>query len=268
MNRRNFIGSLAALGAVQLLPSGCFHSKAYRANGKVRLAAIGVGAQAWYDLQQFAQNADICEVVALCDTDIGAPHTLAALKKYPSLPRFQDFRKMFDAMADDIDAVLVAIPDFSHFPACMHAMRLGKAVYCEKPLAHTFEECRLLAAAAAKYGVVTQMGNQGHSSDKYFQHREYFAKGIVKDVYKVNVHMNNARRWHKYGGNIYEYPVGQDVPGTLDYDTWLTTARFHEYSDAYMRGEWRCWYDFGSGCLGDWGAHTMEIGRASCRERV
>ena len=271
MNRRHFLKSLAAAGAVQILP-GCFSAKAYRANGKVRLAAIGVGQQAWYDLQQFfgkarpdiggcayAQDAsDICELVALCDTDMGSEPTLPALKAFPDLPRYRDFRVMFDEMADQIDAVLVAIPDFSHFPACIHAMRLGKAVYCEKPLAHTFEECRLLMAAERKFGVVTQMGNQGHSSDKYFQHREYFAKGIVKDVYKVNVHMNNARRWHKYGGNIFEYPVGEDIPATLDYDTWLATARYHEYSPAYMRGEWRCWYDFGSGCLGDWGAHTMD----------
>jgi len=270
MNRRGFLGSMAALGAVQILP-GCFSAKAYRANGKVRLAAIGVGQQAWYDLRQFfgknpavggcdfPQDAsDICELVALCDTDMGSEPTLPAIKAFPDLPRYRDFRVMFDEMADEIDAVLVAIPDFSHFPACMHAMKLGKAVYCEKPLAHTFEECQLLMDAAAKYGVVTQMGNQGHSSDKYFQHRDYFAKGVIKDVYKVNVHMNMARRWHKYKGNIFQFPVGEDVPATLDYDSWLATARYHEYSSEYMRGEWRCWFDFGCGALGDWGAHTMD----------
>ena len=199
MQRRTFLKSMAALGAVQLLPSGCFSAKACRANGKVRLAAIGVGAQAWYDLQQFAQHADICEVVALCDTDIGAPHTLEALKKYPNLPRFQDFRKMFDAMADDIDAVLVGIPDHSHFCACIHAMRLGKAVYVEKPLAHSFRECELLKKAAAETGVVTQMGNQGHSGDNFYQFRDYAKNGVLKDVTKVVAHMNMQRRWHKWG---------------------------------------------------------------------
>ncbi len=270
MNRRTFLKAAAALGAVQLAP-GCFSSRAYRANGKVRLAAIGIGQQAWYDLQQFFGSqpqvggcdferdaSDLCELVALCDTDLGAEATLPALRAFPDLPRYHDFRKMFDEMADEIDAVLVATPDFSHFPAAMHAMKLGKAVYCEKPLAHTFEECRLLMAAAEKYGVVTQMGNQGHSSDKYYQHRQYFADGTIQGVYKVNVHMNHARRWHKYGGNIFEYPVGEEIPATLDYDTWLGTARYHEYSSAYMRGEWRCWYDFGCGCLGDWGAHTLD----------
>ena len=112
--------------------------------------------------------------------------------------------------------------------------------------------------AAEKYKVVTQMGNQGHSSDKYFQHKEYFEKGVIRGVFKVNVHMNNPRRWHRYGGNFFQYPVGEDIPATLDYDAWLATARFHEYSPAYMRGDWRGWYDFGCGCLGDWGAHTMD----------
>ena len=270
MNRRGFLKSMLAAGAVPLMP-GCFSAKAYKANGKVRLAAIGVGQQAWYDIRQFfgknpavggcdfAEDAgDICELVALCDTDMGSEPTLPAIKAFPDLPRYRDFRKMFDEMADSIDAVLVAIPDFSHFPAAMHAMKLGKAVYVEKPLAHTFEECALMMQAAEKYKVVTQMGNQGHSSDKYFQHKEYFEKGVVHDVNLVRVHMNMARRWHKYKGNIFTYPIGEDVPATLDFDTWLGTARYHEYSSEYMRGEWRCWYDFGNGALGDWGAHTMD----------
>lgn len=270
MNRRGFLKAALAAGAVPLMP-GCFSAKAYKANGKVRLAAIGVGQQAWYDLCQFfgkglslggcaydQDASDICELVALCDTDMGSEPTLPAIKAFPALPRYRDFRQMFDEMADQIDAVLVAIPDFSHFPACMHAMKLGKAVYVEKPLAHTFQECQLMREAARKYGVVTQMGNQGHSSDKYFQHKKYFEDGIVKDVTEVNVHMNSARRWHKYQGNIFQFPVGEDIPATLDYDTWLGTARYHEYSPAFMRGEWRCWYDFGNGSIGDWGAHTMD----------
>ena len=163
---------MAALGAMPLLPA-CFSAKKYAANEKVRLAAIGIGCQAWYDIRELTKNADICELVALCDTDIGAPHTLECLKKYPDLPRFQDFRKMFDAMADRIDAVLVGTPDHSHFAACLHAMRLGKHVYVEKPLANTFRECELLMAAEKKYGVVCQMGNQGHSGANYWQFRDY-----------------------------------------------------------------------------------------------
>ena len=257
MNRRGFLSAMLAAGAYPLLP-GCFSSKAYVANGKVRLAAIGCGAQAWFDLKKLAGNKDICEVVALCDTDIGAPHTEEALKRFPDLPRFQDFRKMFDKMADQIDAVLIGIPDHSHFCAAMHAMRLGKAVYVEKPLAHSFRECELLMAAEEKYGVVTQMGNQGHSGANYYQYRDYVQNGVIKDVKKVVAHMNMQRRWHKWGGKTSSYPRGEVMPETLDWEVWCNAAPYHDFSKDLADGEWRCWYDYGNGCMGDWGAHILD----------
>jgi len=257
MNRRGFLSAMLAAGAYPLLP-GCFSSKAYVANGKVRLAAIGCGAQAWFDLKKLAGNKDICEVVALCDTDIGAPHTEEALKRFPNLPRFQDFRKMFDRMADQIDAVLIGIPDHSHFCAAMHAMRLGKAVYVEKPLAHSFRECELLMAAEEKYGVVTQMGNQGHSGANYYQYRDYVQNGVIKDVKKVVAHMNMQRRWHKWGGKTSSYPRGEVMPETLDWEVWCNAAPYHDFSKGLAYGEWRCWYDYGNGCMGDWGAHILD----------
>ena len=257
MNRRGFLSAMLAAGAYPLLP-GCFSSKAYVANGKVRLAAIGCGAQAWFDLKKLAGNKDICEVVALCDTDIGAPHTEEALKRFPNLPRFQDFRKMFDRMADQIDAVLIGIPDHSHFCAAMHAMRLGKAVYVEKPLAHSFRECELLMAAEEKYGVVTQMGNQGHSGANYYQYRDYVQNGVIKDVKKVVAHMNMQRRWHKWGGKTSSYPRGEVMPETLDWEVWCNAAPYHDFSKDLAYGEWRFWYDYGNGCMGDWGAHILD----------
>ncbi len=257
MNRRGFLSAMLAAGAYPLLP-GCFSSKAYVANGKVRLAAIGCGAQAWFDLRKLAANRDICEVVALCDTDIGAPHTEGALKRFPDLPRFQDFRMMFDKMADQIDAVLVGTPDHSHFCAAMHAMRLGKAVYVEKPLAHSFRECELLMAAEEKYGVVTQMGNQGHSGANYYQYRDYVQNGVIKDVKKVVAHMNMQRRWHKWGGKVASYPKGEVMPETLDWESWCSSAPYHDFSKDLAYGEWRCWYDYGNGCMGDWGAHILD----------
>ena len=189
---------------------------------------------------------------------MGAAHTLEALKMFPKVPRFQDFRKMFDKMEKDIDAVLVATPDHSHFPIAMHAMKLGKAVYVEKPLAHSYVECDLLMKAADKYGVVTQLGNQGHSTVKYHQFKEYVETGVVKDVYKVVAHMNNARRWHKWEGRVDKFPGPERLPATLDWDTWLATVPYHDYAKEYMVGEWRAWYDFGSGCMGDWGAHLID----------
>lgn len=258
MDRRSFLKAALAAGAFPFIPACNFSSKKYVLNSKVRLAAIGCGAQAWYDLKKFAAHSDICEIVALCDTDIGAKHTLEALKKYPDLPRFQDFRKMFDKMADKIDAILIGIPDHSHFCAAMHAMKLGKAVFVEKPLAHSFRECRLLMEAEKKYGVVTQMGNQGHSGDNFYQYRDYYNKGIIKDVVKVVAHMNMQRRWHKWGGKTSSYPKAETLPKTLDWDSWVSSAPYHDFSKDLAYGEWRCWYDYGMGCMGDWGAHILD----------
>ena len=257
MNRRSFLKGILSAGAFPLM-SGCFSPRKYAANEKVRMAAIGVGCQAWDDIRSFRRHSDLCEFVALCDTDIGAKHTLPALKAYPNLPRYQDFRKMFDEMADRIDAVLIAIPDHAHFCAAMHAMRLGKAVYVEKPLAHSFRECELLMAAERKYGVVCQMGNQGHSGDNFFQYRHYFEEGLLGDVTKVVSHMNNERRWHRWGGKVFSFPKKEEVPATLDWNDWLSSVREHDYSHELTGGEWRCWYEFGNGCMGDWGAHIID----------
>jgi predicted dehydrogenase len=257
MNRRSFIKSLAAAGAAPLLP-GCFSAKKYLANTKVRMAFVGIGCQGWYDMESFGMFPALFETVALCDTDMGAKHTHNAINKYPKAARFQDFRKMFDKMEDQIDAVMIATPDHSHFAIAMDAMRRGKAVYVEKPLAHTFEECELLMKAEKKYGVVTQMGNQGHSTIKYHQFKEYVETGVVKDVERVVAHMNNSRRWHKWNGQISKHPGPEQIPATLDWDTWLSGVKSHDYSSKYMMGEWRAWFDFGCGCMGDWGAHLID----------
>lgn len=257
MNRRSFVKSMVAAGAFPLLP-GCFSRKGYVANGKVRLAFVGVGQQGWYDILEFRRFPQLFECVALCDTDMGASHTQECLKAYPTVPRFQDFRKMFDKMDGQIDACLIAVPDHSHFPIAMDAMRRGIAVYVEKPLAHTFEECELLMKAADTYGVVTQMGNQGHSTIKYHQFKSYVETGLVHDVAKVVAHMNYGRRWHKWEGKLKSFPPTEKIPATLDWDTWLGTAAFHDYSKDFVGGEWRAWYDFGNGCMGDWGAHLID----------
>jgi predicted dehydrogenase len=172
-SRRFFVGGLLAAGAV-----GCAGIGGYRANSKVRLAVIGCGGQGAWDVDAFEQYPDLCEIVALVDTDIGAEHTLRTLRKYPNLPRFTDFRKMFDKMDREIDAVLVATPDHAHFCICLEAIRRGKAVYVEKPLAHSFRECELLMKAEAEEGVVCQMGNQGHSGNNFYQYRDYVKAGI------------------------------------------------------------------------------------------
>ena len=251
--RRSFLGAALAAGLSPAI--GCVSFR----RDKVRLACVGIGQQAWNDILQF-EATGLCEIAALCDTDLDGPQCEAALKAYPNAPRFRDFRKMLDAMADRIDAVAVMTPDFSHFPALMAAMKRGLAVFSEKPLAHTFEECELLMAAAKKYGVVTQMGNQGHSGKNYWQFKHYVENGIldISKLTKLTAHMNNPRRWHKWNGKVSSYPVAEALPQGIDWDTWLGTAAHHDYSKDYVQGEWRSWYDFGNGCLGDWGAHTMD----------
>ena len=255
MNRRCFLGGLIAAGVTPYL--GCLSPRC--PDGKVRLACVGIGQQAWNDIQAFAKTG-LCEVAALCDTDLDGKQCAPALKKYPNAPRFRDFRKMLETMDGRIDAVAVMTPDFSHFPALMMAMRMGYPVFVEKPLAHTFEECELLMAAERKYGVVTQMGNQGHSGGNYHQFKHYVETGVidVSKLTKLVAHMNNPRRWHKWNGKVSAFPAGETMPKGIDWDTWLGTASYHDFSKDYVQGEWRSWYDFGNGCLGDWGAHTMD----------
>jgi hypothetical protein len=111
---------------------------------------------------------------------------------------------------------------------------------------------------AKKHHVVTQMGNQGHSQANYFQFKAWTEAGIIKDVTAITAHMNGRRRWHGWDPNISSYPEAQPLPETLDWDTWLGTAGHHDYHKDYVNGQWRCWYDFGMGALGDWGAHIID----------
>lgn len=227
------------------------------ANGKVDLALIGIGNRG-NEVAKALYKTGLCNVVALCDVDMGAAHTQEIISMFPDAPRFRDFRRMFDKMGDRFDAVMVATPDHSHFVICMEAMRRGKHVYVEKPLARTFHECEMLMRAEKQYGVVTQMGNQGHSEGNYFQFKAWKEAGIIRDVHAVTAHMNNPRRWHKWNPRMTAYPATEPVPAEMDWDTWLGASQHHAYNHDYHNGQWRCWYDFGMGALGDWGAHIID----------
>ncbi len=261
-DRRGFLRKMA-LGAAGITIGGsltsfkAFNSGILGANGRVNLACCGIGNQGAADIMAL-YNTGLCNIVALCDTQMGAQHTERMLQTFPDAPRFQDFRKMFDKMANQIDAVLVATPDHSHFPITMLAMSLGKPVFVEKPLARTFHEVELMMNAARKYKVVTQMGNQGHSEANYFQFKAWSEAGIIKDVTAITAHMNNPRRWHGWDTNITSFPKGEPVPSELDWDTWVSAAEMRDYNRDYINGQWRCWYDFGLGALGDWGAHIID----------
>ena len=260
--RRGFLKTLGltttglAVGAPQIL-SAASYRKVVEANKKVNVAFVGIGGRGGQVIRDF-ERTEMINVVALCDIDLGARHTLGALEKYPKAKQFKDFRVMFDKVSNEIDAVVVSTPDHSHFPICMLAMSLGKHVFVEKPMARTFYEVELMMEAARKYNVVTQVGNQGHSGANYFQFKAWMDAGIIKDVTAITAHMNNARRWHGWDSNIYKYPEKESVPQHLDWMNWHCAVPFHEYNKKYHLGEWRCWYDYGMGALGDWGAHILD----------
>lgn len=264
-SRRDFLRQLSFITAGTALTTLPFQdvsakrrkSRKIAPTDKVNLACIGIGFRGAEIINELYKTGQ-CNIVALCDVDMGAKHTLEIMNKFPDASRFHDFRDMFDKMEGKIDAVSVGTPDFSHFPATMLAMSLGKHVYVEKPMAHTFNEVELMIKAARKYGVVTQMGNQGHSEANYFQFKAWKEAGIIKDVTAITAHMNNPRRWHSFDANMKSMPGAEAVPPTMDWDTWLGTEQFRDYNKDYVNGQWRCWYDYGMGALGDWGAHILD----------
>jgi predicted dehydrogenase len=261
-SRRHFLKSSAAFGALTILPSyialGNKSSTGLAPSEKVNLAVIGIGHQGGGDLRALFGSGH-CNIVALCDIDLQGGHTQKSLLAHPDAPRYNDFRVMFDEMADQIDAVLIATPDHSHFAATMLAMSLGKHVYVEKPLAHTFGQTERLMRMAAKHPtLVTQMGNQGHSGANYFQFKAWAEAGIITDITHITAHMNNPRRWHGWGSQTTKYP-SQPLPAGVDWDQWMdTVAQPHPYSKKLHPQEWRSWYDYGSGCFGDWGPHILD----------
>jgi len=264
--RRGFLKKALAMSALAAIPTILVNkasgmempvSKLASPGERINLACCGCGNRGAAIIMDL-YNTGLCNIVALCDVDMGAPHTVQILNKFPDIPRFQDFRKMFDKMGSQIDAVSVGVPDHSHFPITMLAMSLGKHVYCEKPMARTFNEVELMMAAAKKHNVVTQMGNQGHSEANYFQFKAFVEAGIIKDVTAITAHMNSARRWHGWDVNMKDFPAAEQLPSTLDWNTWTSAAAYHGYNKDYHLGQWRCWYDYGMGALGDWGAHIID----------
>lgn len=263
-SRRHFLRQTMMLSAVAAIAPGVLMGmrkgdiKLAGPNERVNLACIGIGNRGAEIIRDLYKTG-LVNVVALCDVDMGAAHTLGILKEFPDVPRFQDFRKMFDKMGNQIDAVTVGVPDFSHFPITMMAMELGKHVYVEKPMARTFNEVELMMKAARKHNkVVTQMGNQGHSEANYFQFKAWKEAGIIKDVTSITAHMNSPRRWHGWDIHMKSFPTAQQLPDTLDWDLWQMATSGHSYNKDFVNGQWRCWFDFGMGALGDWGAHILD----------
>jgi len=257
LSRRRFLSaSLAAGAALTLAPSRLVRAaETAPAGRKLKVAFVGIGYRG-LDLVKTFRDTGLIEAVAMCDVDLMAEHTAEARSIFPKAKLFQDFREMFAKAGDTFEAVIIATPDFTHFVVTMHAMRAGKHVYVEKPLAHTFHEVELLMAQAAKSGVVTQMGNQGHSGNNFHQFKAWTEAGIVKDVTRIDMFMNSSRRWH--GWEVNGYDTGFTPPATIDWDLWNANKPVHPYSPRLHPGNWRGWFAYGNGAFGDWGPHILD----------
>jgi len=226
-------------------------------NSKPGIAVIGCANQGYISVNELARLGE--EIVAFCDID---DKNIAASKaklaaEYPELKvgkiqEFYDYRQMLEKIPQQIDAVFVCIPDHHHGVAAMLSMKAGKSVYVEKPLAHSIGECRALAAAAKKYNVTTQMGNQGHSKEGIRVLCEYLWAGAIGNVLETH-HWAPTGRGGK-GGRLPPKPV----PPNVHWDEWIGPAAFREYHADLHPGRWRSWWDFGDGSVGDWGCHNLD----------
>ena len=230
-------------------------------NDKLHVASIGIGGMGNGDLNSIAGQG--AEIVALCDPHRGRDEIQKNRKKFSKAKFYTDFRVMFDQMEKDIDAVSISTPDHTHAVATMAAMKRGKHVYTQKPLTHDVYEARMLTEAAKKYGVVTQMGNQGTASDGLRTAVEVVQSGALGPVREVHVWTNRA-------GTVWPQGVERPTdtppaPEGLDWDNWIGTAPMRPYHSAYMPFRWRGWCDFGTGALGDMACHTANMAFMACK---
>ena len=255
MKRRQFLkATAAATFGFQFIPRHVLgDGVTMPPSRKVNLAAIGCGGQAASDLK----NMEGENVVALCDVD--EKRGAAMFNKYPNAKRYKDFRVMLEEMGDKIEAVLVGTPDHVHAVAAMAAMKHGKHVFCEKPLAHTVAEARALRKEATDRKLITQMGNQGHSTETIRLFREFVQDGAIGNVTEVHCGCDAFQHVYCQVGNLEkvraEHP---DVPKSLAWDLWLGPAKERPYNPAYLPFNWRGWTAFGGGCIGDWVCHVID----------
>ena len=228
------MGGMAATGANLFAPQEQDKKERFAKLGKVNIAWVGMANRGAEVMREFDKTG-LANIVAMCDVDPKSEGSRKSAAAHPDAKVYTDFRKMFDEMGNQFEAVVVETPDFSHFPCVMLALNQGKHVYVEKPMGRTFQECQLMIDAAKRNpNLVTQGGNQGHSEANYFQFKAWLDAGIIKDVTAVDAHMNMSRRWHGYDVNIDRFPEAQPVPDGMDWDLWHTTQQFHEFNQKYL----------------------------------
>jgi predicted dehydrogenase len=255
INRRRFLcGASASVALIQLAPSQVLGAARLSPNEKVNVAGIGVGSQGGADIDGMAGEGH--NIVALCDVD--DKYAGKKFAQYPKANQFKDFRVMLDKMDKEIDAVVIGTPDHTHAVIAMEAMRRGKHVYCEKPLAHTVDEVRSLMSAAKTYKVVTQLGNQGHSSRDIRRICEWVEAGAIGPVHTVHAGCDAFRNVYCQLGNLDKLDKTYDVPTSLDYNLWIGPVPFRPYTPFWVHWNWRGWMPFGTGSIGDWFCHVID----------
>jgi predicted dehydrogenase len=252
-SRRSFLKTAAvAATAFMIVPRHVLGGRGFTApSDRLIIAGIGAGGKGQSDIANFYKSGK-AEIGFLCD--VHDSRAAASVKAFPKAKYYRDYRELFDKESKNFDAVSVSTPDHSHAIQALAAMQLGKHVYVQKPLTHDIYEARALTAAASKYKVVTQMGNQGASNDGPRQMKEWYDAGLIGDVHTVYA-WTDRPVWPQ--GVPWSTNKAQ-VPSDLDWNLWLGTAPYKDYVDKLVPFNWRGWWDYGTGALGDMGCHLLE----------
>lgn len=220
---------------------------------QLHVACVGVKGMGYADLSNIGSHPGV-KFVGFCDVD--ASRFDEADAAFPGVPHFTDFREMFAELGDTVDAISVSTPDHMHAPISIAAMRLGKHVFCQKPLTHTVWEARQMRLVAEEMGVITQMGNQIHSHIAYRLGTRLIREGAIGKVKQVHSWVGVQGRQYN---NRTDRPASAPVPEGLDWDLWLGVAPERPFAaEVYHPFKWRDWQDFGSGALGDFGCHILD----------
>jgi len=249
INRRQFLGTTAAAAAgITILPSNVIAGFGHKApSDKLNIAGIGIGGRGFGNMKELQSE----NIVALCDVDWN--YSKGAFDFFPKAQKFKDWRVMYDEIGKSIDAVMIATPDHTHAGPAAHAITLNKHVYLQKPLAHSVYESRLLSKLAEKYQVATSMGNQAASIDDVSEIIEWLHNGEIGEVKSVEA-FTDRPIWPQ-GLNRPE--TGMWVPDYLDWDLFIGPAKMRPYHNLYTPWNWRGWWDFGTGALGDMACHVL-----------
>jgi len=250
--RRTFLGQSAAVGTAFWVGGQTQLKANTNALESLTAACVGVGGKGGSDTSHIAEQG--VNIVGLCDVDGGTAKKKG--REFPDAQQFDDYREMLDKLGDKVDIVTVSTPDHNHACAAIKAMRMGKHVYCQKPLTWSIREARMMREVSSEMGVITQMGNQGTSENGLREAVEVIQSGALGDVSEVHI-WSNRPVWPQGIGR----PEGEDpIPDDLNWDSWIGPAPMRPFKAGVYHGfKWRGWADFGTGALGDMACHTTNM---------